>query len=322
MNTNDFEPTGKVYIPEGFFDARKCGDDTIDQIFGDGLVKGTVTMLYGKPGSGKTTFLLQYLDMLQQKDYKTAYGSWEEDKLQIAKNASRIGVLEVNVGNPDNFECFIEMMTYFDIIVIDSFQFLKLKQKMTNNKKEEYVFTTLQKNARETGCNVFVIVHTTKGGTYKGSTFMEHGVDAVLRVSNIEEKPEYKCFSMDKNRFGQSNFGIDIKMTKEGFDFSSASVAELIEHREVQRISKQEQSKLDIMTLDTINFHSVENLLGVQEARARQLLNELVIDGKLIKRGYGRNSSWNKTIIDNTESYHDYSSETTKEENENLCAII
>lgn len=192
--------------------AKEARLDTFDaefnRVLGGGLVPGSLTLLGGEPGIGKSTLCLQIALKLP---YKTLYVSGEESQKQIKMRAERI--------NPVNDTCFIltETKTQHifkqiealepDIVVIDSIQTLQsdyIESSAGSISQVKECTTELIKFAKETNTPVILIGHITKDGNIAGPKILEHMVDTVLHFEG-DRNHVFRILRANKNRFGSTN---------------------------------------------------------------------------------------------------------------------
>src|SRR6478609_832725 len=182
-------------------------DGELNRVLGGGLVPGSLTLLGGEPGIGKSTLLLQISLKLP---YKTLYVSGEESQKQIKMRAERI------TGQTDN--CFILTETKTqnifkqieviqpEIVIIDSIKTLHTDYiESTAGSISQIRETTAEliKFAKETNIPVILIGHITKDGTIAGPKILEHMVDTVLQFE-CDRNHVYRILRSLKNRFGST----------------------------------------------------------------------------------------------------------------------
>jgi DNA repair protein RadA/Sms len=181
-------------------------DNELNRVLGGGLIPGSIILLGGEPGIGKSTLMLQIA--LQIKDKKVLYTSGEESQQQIHLRAERLGLTkaqcyiltETNIGSI--FSHAIEIKP--DILVVDSIQTLyseNIDPTPGSLSQIKECATQLQRYAKETGTAVFIIGHITKDGSLAGPKILEHVVDAVLQFEG-DRNYEYRILRANKNRFG------------------------------------------------------------------------------------------------------------------------
>lgn len=183
-------------------------DAELNRVLGGGIVPGSLTLLGGEPGIGKSTLLLQIALKLP---YKTLYVSGEESQKQIKMRAERI--------NPNNSNCYILTETKTqnifkqitslepDIVIIDSIQTLHsdyIESSSGSISQIKECTTELIKFAKETATPVLLIGHITKDGHIAGPKILEHMVDTVLQFEG-DRNHVFRILRAHKNRFGSTN---------------------------------------------------------------------------------------------------------------------
>ncbi len=192
-------------------ETRYCtGFNELDRVFGGGIVKGSLTLLGGTPGIGKSTLLLQICNNLD-KNLKILYVSGEESKRQIKMRASRLGVCNDNLfimteTNINLVAAEIEY-THPDLVIIDSVQTMSNPDSSTfpgsvsQVKECTNIFLKLSKSLDIT---VLLIGHVNKDGAIAGPKVLEHMVDAVLYFEG-DSQTAYRILRAVKNRHGSTN---------------------------------------------------------------------------------------------------------------------
>lgn len=183
-------------------------NEELNRVLGGGLVPGSLTLLGGEPGIGKSTLILQVALNLP---YKTLYVSGEESAQQIKMRAERI--------KPESDRCYILTETKTqnifrvieemepDIVVIDSIQTLHTDYIESSAGSISQIRETageLIKFAKETATPVILIGHITKDGNIAGPKILEHMVDTVLQFEG-DRSHIYRILRAHKNRFGSTN---------------------------------------------------------------------------------------------------------------------
>ncbi|MEM9050822.1 MAG: DNA repair protein RadA [Bacteroidota bacterium] len=185
------------------------GDKETDRVLGGGMVSGSLILIAGEPGIGKSTLLLQIA--LRCKSGKVLYVSGEESKGQIASRASRIGNLNENCfllteTDPDDIISQAEELNP-DFIVIDSVQTLNaswIESSPGSIGQIRESTARLMRFAKEEGVTLFLIGHITKDGNIAGPKVLEHMVDAVL-IFEGDQNHVFRLLRCTKNRFGNTN---------------------------------------------------------------------------------------------------------------------
>ncbi|MBQ4380120.1 MAG: DNA repair protein RadA [Bacteroidaceae bacterium] len=183
-------------------------DDELNRVLGGGLVPGSLVLLGGEPGIGKSTLVLQ--TALGLKDKTVLYVSGEESARQIKLRADRItkeesGVLVVCEAMIENVFKHIETCNP-DIVVIDSIQTMAtqdIEAAPGSISQIRECAALLLKFAKETNIPVIIIGHITKEGTIAGPKILEHMVDTVLQFEG-DQHYMYRIVRAIKNRFGST----------------------------------------------------------------------------------------------------------------------
>jgi len=264
----------------------------LNRVLGGGLVPGSLVLLGGEPGIGKSTLMLQVALGLP---YKTLYVSGEESAQQIKMRAERI--------QPDAENCYILTETKTqqifrhiaevepDIVVIDSIQTLQtdyIESSAGSISQIRECTTELIKFAKETATPVILIGHITKDGNIAGPKILEHMVDTVLQFEG-DRNHVYRILRANKNRFGSTNeLGIyemqgtglrevanpsEILISKNEEDLSGTAVAATLEGMrplmiEIQALVSSAVYGTPQRSATGFNVKRLNMLLAVLEKRA------------------------------------------------------
>ena len=196
--------------------------DELDLVLGGGIVYGSLILVGGSPGVGKSTLLLKVCANLAKEGKRVLYVSAEESASQIKMRANRIG------ANANSLYLFNELVLenivaalekeQFDLLVIDSIQTIysqEIASAPGSVSQVRSVTFQLMRIAKEKRLPIFIIGHITKEGSIAGPRVLEHMVDTVLYFEGDSAK-ELRILRSFKNRFGSiSEIGI-FEMTKEG----------------------------------------------------------------------------------------------------------
>jgi len=180
-------------------------------VLGGGLVPGSVVLLGGSPGIGKSTLMSAALARIQGAGGTTLYVSGEESAAQVRLRAERLGehALEVPVLAETALEVVIATLEQErpQACVVDSVQTLwssDLTGAPGSVGQVQEVAGALDRFAREHGCAVILVGHVTKEGTLAGPRVLEHAVDCVLQFEGERER-SFRTLRALKNRFGSTN---------------------------------------------------------------------------------------------------------------------
>ncbi|MBE3556198.1 MAG: DNA repair protein RadA [Firmicutes bacterium] len=208
----------------GGAEARRFGSGFVemDRVLGGGIVEGSLVLLGGDPGIGKSTLLLQVADAITTRGGSVLYVTGEESAAQVQLRAQRLGV-----GNERLYllaETEIEAaLTEVQrlqptLVVADSVQTLydpQLASAPGSVSQLRAVTARLMQLAKQQGVAVFIVGHVTKEGQIAGPRLLEHMVDTVLYLEG-ERRQEFRILRAVKNRFGATNELAVFEMVGEG----------------------------------------------------------------------------------------------------------
>lgn len=193
----------------------------LDRVLGGGIVKGSVILLSGDPGIGKSTILLQVCNALQG-DIKILYVSGEESAIQIKLRAKRIGVESdaVSVMTETDVQTVCEYINSArpDLVMIDSIQTMQhpdISSSPGSIVQVRESANLLLRTGKSLDIPIFIVGHVNKGGDIAGPKVMEHIVDTVLYFEG-ERNQSYRILRAIKNRFGSTNEIGVFEMTETG----------------------------------------------------------------------------------------------------------
>ena len=178
----------------------------LDRVLGGGIVKGSVVLLSGDPGIGKSTILLQICNALQSK-LKVLYVSGEESAMQIKMRAERIGVESDNVSimtETDTLTVCEYIKSAKPDLVIQTMTLSELSSSAGSIVQVRECTNMLLKTGKSLNIPIFIVGHVNKGGEIAGPKVMEHIVDTVLYFEG-ERNQSYRILRGIKNRFGSTN---------------------------------------------------------------------------------------------------------------------
>ena len=188
----------------------ETGMNELDRVLGGGAVKGSLVLVGGAPGIGKSTLMLQICDNLC-RFVSVLYVSGEESERQIKLRAERLHVRSegLYVLAETNLEDILESVRQLkpDVLIVDSIQTLfngDLTSAPGSVGQVKDCTMTLMQLAKGQGVTVFVIGHVNKEGSIAGPKVLEHMVDCVLYFEG-EQQNSYRILRAAKNRFGATN---------------------------------------------------------------------------------------------------------------------
>lgn len=186
------------------------GMSELDRVLGGGLVKGSLVLVGGDPGIGKSTLLLQICEHLGKTE-KILYVSGEESQRQIKLRAERLGITTENlkIFSETNMTTIIDCIFREnpDVLIIDSVQTMynpEIQSTPGNVSQIRDTAAVLMKIAKENSISTFLVGHVTKEGSLAGPKILEHIVDCVLYFEG-DRHQSFRILRAVKNRFGSTN---------------------------------------------------------------------------------------------------------------------
>lgn len=275
------------------------GMKELDRVLGGGVVKGSLTLVGGDPGIGKSTLLLQVCRNLTTTEHKVLYVSGEESLQQIKLRAERLGgftqdMLLLCETNLDAIEGAITKVMP-EVVVIDSIQTMYLEDVASGAgsvSQVREVTGRLMRIAKQLNVAIFIVGHVTKEGTVAGPRTLEHMVDTVLYFEG-EKNAIYRVLRGVKNRFGSTNeigvfemkdnglFEVEnpsqVMLNGRPLDASGSVVVCSMEGTrpiliEIQALVCQSNFNLPRRTSVGIDYNRVNLLMAVLEKRAGLML--------------------------------------------------
>ena len=219
VNSSSVQRLSDIETESYFRTSTSIGE--LDRVLGGGLVKGSVVLVGGEPGIGKSTLMLQASGIISRKE-KVLYVSGEESVKQIKLRAQRLNISSkdlylVNETNVENIVKYIKETKPY-LVVIDSIQtvlnpaFSQSPGTVTQIKESAGLLTIA---AKSLGVSVFIIGHITKEGFIAGPKVLEHIVDSVIYFEG-ERESSIRILRAIKNRFGPTDEVGIFSMGKEG----------------------------------------------------------------------------------------------------------
>jgi DNA repair protein RadA/Sms len=213
-------PLGEVQAPA--VERLSTGIGEFDRVLGGGLVPGSLVLIGGSPGIGKSTITSSALGNLAAAGHKVLYVSGEESAAQVRLRAERLGKAALSVPvvaetDADSVIATIEAEKP-DVCVVDSVQVLydsSLSGSPGSVGQVREVAGRLMRVAKERGVAVILVGHVTKEGSLAGPRVLEHLVDCVLSFEGERERT-YRTLRALKNRFGSTNETGVFEMREEG----------------------------------------------------------------------------------------------------------
>ncbi len=214
------------------------GIDELNLVLGGGLVRGSVNLLAGQPGIGKSTLLMQVSSNISKKS-KVLYVSGEESIHQVGMRAQRLGVTKgelelVNSNSADDVAATISQGNY-DLVIVDSIQTIACAGISSNAGSTSQITNStllVTKAAKHTNTSVILVGHVTKEGSIAGPKILEHSVDVVLNLEG-DRYGGFKVLRAAKNRYGSTEEAGIFEMADKGLAVVSNPSAALLAERQI-----------------------------------------------------------------------------------------
>jgi DNA repair protein RadA/Sms len=215
----------------------------LDRVLGGGIVPGSVVLVGGDPGIGKSTILLQMTGGLSRAGLNTLYVSGEESARQTRLRGERLGILDdkLYVLTETCLENIFKQVEALkpDILVIDSIQTMytsALQSAQGSVSQVREVAAQLMLVSKQTNMPTFIVGHVTKTGSIAGPKVLEHIVDTVLYFEG-ERQHIYRILRSVKNRFGSTNEIGVFEMKTTGLDEVDNPSAMFLSERPVEQVA-------------------------------------------------------------------------------------
>ena len=209
-------------IPDEAMLRRSTGIEELDRVLGGGVVEGSLILVGGDPGIGKSTLLTQVSAHFASDGNRVLYVSGEESARQIKMRAKRLGAssTELFVLAENDMTIIERQMERLkpNLMIVDSIQTMycpELASAPGSVSQVRESASLLMRSAKVSGCAVFLVGHVTKEGSIAGPRVLEHMVDAVLYFEG-DRQHQYRLLRAVKNRFGSVNELGMFEMTSEG----------------------------------------------------------------------------------------------------------
>lgn len=214
------------------------GSEEFDSVLGGGFVPGSVTLLAGQPGIGKSTILLQVANGVAAKN-PVLYVSGEESVNQVAMRAKRLGTVNENLdiissNSADDIASTIANGTW-SLVIVDSIQTITTSNVTSSAGSVGQITNSsnlLLQTAKKTSTALILVGHVTKEGSIAGPKVLEHVVDTVLQLEG-DRYGGFKVLRSVKNRFGSTNESAIYEMNEQGLVTVDNPSAALLSERQV-----------------------------------------------------------------------------------------
>lgn len=276
----EIEASAQTHVPTGIGE--------LDRVLGGGIVDGSLMLVGGEPGVGKSTLLLQACAQIARQGKRVMYVTGEESARQIRLRADRLGVAkdEIHILAENAMDAIEEKLNGVqpDFVIIDSIQTMYRPDMASAPGSVSQVRESaalMMRYAKTNGCAVVLVGHVTKEGAIAGPRVLEHMVDVVLYFEG-DYQHEYRLLRAVKNRFGSVNELGMFSMTGEGMIPVENASETLISHRALGASGSvvfccMEGSRpmlVDLQALATQSFYAVprRTVNGADQGRVALLL--------------------------------------------------
>jgi DNA repair protein RadA/Sms len=217
----------------------KCGIADVDVVLGGGIVVGSVNLIAGQPGIGKSTLLLQLANAVAQ-NYRVLYVSGEESGHQVGLRAERLGVAKdsplqlATSTSADDIAATVASNAY-QLVIVDSVQTVSVQAMSSAAGSVAQITNSTQlilQAAKQSKTAVVLVGHVTKEGTIAGPKVLEHVVDVVLQLDG-DRYGGFKVLRATKNRFGPTSEAAIFEMEEKGLQIVTNPSAALLAERQV-----------------------------------------------------------------------------------------
>jgi DNA repair protein RadA/Sms len=218
---------------------KLLGLNKVDQLLGGGAVDGSVILIAGEPGIGKSTLLMQVAGSMSRRD-NILYVSAEESISQLSNRATRLNVASehklhvIDTTLVEDIAATIETQRY-KVAIVDSIQTIMSESSDSTSGSVSQVTITgqiLARSAKRTGTILILVGHVTKAGNIAGPKTLEHLVDVVLNIEG-DRFGSLRIIRSQKNRFGPTNELVIMDMTEDGLKPVESPSKELLKERQI-----------------------------------------------------------------------------------------
>lgn len=210
--TSNYMPVTSIKEIEIDYKTRTLTNfEELDRVLGGGFVQGSLVLIAGDPGIGKSTLILQSCDKICKQDKKVLYVCAEESTTQVKLRAQRLGVNSENLFVTAQ-NCLDGVLSQIDemkpdFLIVDSIQAVYTETILSSSGSVSQIrecTNILMRLAKEKNITTIIIGHVTKEGNIAGPRVLEHMVDCVINFEGDKYKT-YRLLRSIKNRFGSTN---------------------------------------------------------------------------------------------------------------------
>lgn len=291
----NFTRARDIQIPDIYNRRFKTGKEDLDFLFGGaGFLPGQTITVAAGAGTGKTVFLLQLMQTLEDQGKRTAYISGEENLEQVSFTCKRLNVTSVPLANLIYIEEIEEAVkTYqLEFLVLDSYPTIQTHKKNLNSaQKEKYIISRLVKIAKEQEVCIALVLHMTKDNKFKGSTVLNHAVDTFMTIEKNPLDMSLRDFQIHKNRFGGVSL-VAFPFGSFGYQFEASKTEDFSAVSKPKKTSKPDLIFQALSTPKTQAQLSSETEISGQYLSS--ILRQGILEGKISKKGKGVEALYEK----------------------------
>jgi len=232
-------PLGSISLQEG--ERLVSGLEELDRVMGGGVLRGSVNLIGGEPGIGKSTLMLQVSALMADRGETVLYATGEESPEQVAGRAGRTSSMRegVSVLAATDLDTVLSCLSRngYTMLVVDSIQTLystDLSSAPGSVSQVRHCTSELIRNCKTRGMTAFIVGHVNKTGSLAGPKVLEHLVDSVVYFEGEGDRV-YRLLRAAKNRFGSTNELGVFEMTSEGLRSVSEVSAYFLRRDDAQR---------------------------------------------------------------------------------------
>jgi predicted ATP-dependent serine protease len=294
-NSNkNFTRAQYVVIPEIYNRRYKTGKEDLDELFGgQGFLPGQLITVAAGAGTGKSSFLLQLMQSLEDVGKRTAYISGEEEIAQVSYACKRLNVTSVPLANLTVIEEIEQAVVEnkIEFLVLDSYPTITtLRNDLNTRQKEEYIVGRLVKLAKEHEVCIAIILHMTKADKFKGPTLINHAVDTFMTIQKNPDDMHLRDFTIHKNRFGGGSF-VTFEFGQNGYNFEAVGA----DNSSDFKAKKPTKADIIIESLSTAKtMAQIVEDTNISGSYLNNILRDLVNQGKIDKEGRGASAMYIK----------------------------
>ncbi len=289
-------------------DFLTSGFNELDEVLGGGLVPGSVVLLGGEPGIGKSTLLLQLLSMVEKENGRALYVSGEESLPQIRSRAQRLKLNQESIqvlatGSLEDVLHALNIEKPCPLMIVDSVQTIsgsELHSIPGSPSQIRLVASRLIQEAKDKGTCIILVGHVTKEGQIAGPRLLEHMVDTVIYLEGDKERL-FRVLRVNKNRFGPTNEIVMFSMSALGMEVISDPSTFFLQARKpglsgtavVMAVDGCKPFGVEVQALSTSSFLSIprRTALGFDLNRLHLLL---AVMEKKLQRGLAQSDIYTK----------------------------